>query len=107
MTTYFDINLDLTAEDKAIRDEAHKFAKAVMRPIGREIDTMTAEEAVSEKSPIWEFLRQAYELGYHKAAFPEEVGGLGCTPIQSHLFMEELFWGNVGLAASMNVTCSE
>ena len=99
MTTYFDMNLDLTAEDKAIRDEAHKFAKEVIRPIGREVDAMTAEEAVSENSPLWDFLRQAYELGYHKAAFPEEVGGLGCTPIQSHLYMEELFWGNVGLAA--------
>jgi alkylation response protein AidB-like acyl-CoA dehydrogenase len=97
MTTYFDINLDLTAEDKAIREEAHKFAKEVMRPIGREIDAMSAEEVVSEKSPLWDFLRQAWKLGYHKAAFPEEVGGLGCTPIQSHLYMEELVWGNIGL----------
>ncbi|MFO7963778.1 MAG: acyl-CoA dehydrogenase family protein [Desulfobacterales bacterium] len=99
MTTYFDLNLDLTAEDKAIRDEAHKFAREVMRPIGRELDNMTAEAAVSEASPLWTFLRQAYELGYHRAAFPEDVGGLGCTPIQSHLFLEELFWGNAGLAA--------
>ena len=60
---------------------------------------MAAEEVVGENSPIWQFLKQAYELGYHKAAFPEEVGGLGCTPIQSHLFMEELFWGSAGLAA--------
>ena len=35
MSTYFDVNLDLTAEDKAIREEAHKFAKEVMRPLGR------------------------------------------------------------------------
>jgi alkylation response protein AidB-like acyl-CoA dehydrogenase len=101
MTTYFDINLDLTAEDRAIRDEAHKFAGEVMRPLGREIDAMTAEAVVSKKSPIWGFLKQAYELGFHKGAFPEEVGGLGCTPIQSHLFMEELFWGNAGLASCL------
>jgi acyl-CoA dehydrogenase len=105
MTTYFDINLDLTAEDKAIRDEAHKFAKEVMRPLGREIDAMPAEEVVSEKSPLWDFLRQAYELGFHKAVFPKEVGGLGCTPIQSHLYMEELVWGNIGLCGCVLLAC--
>jgi hypothetical protein len=36
MTTYFDINLDLTAEDKAIWDEAHH-----------------------------DVMRQASEVGYH------------------------------------------
>ena len=29
--TYFDLNLNLTEEDKAIREAAHKFAKEVMR----------------------------------------------------------------------------
>ena len=41
MTTYFDINLDLTDEDIAIREEAHKFAREVIRPVGRELDRMT------------------------------------------------------------------
>lgn len=27
--TYFDLNLDLTPEDNAIREAAHKFAKSV------------------------------------------------------------------------------
>jgi len=99
MTTYFDVNLDLSDEDRAIRDEAHKFAGEVMRPLSREIDRMTAEETVAENSPIWGFIKQAYELGYHKAAFPEIIGGLGCTPLQSHLINEELGWGSVGLSA--------
>jgi len=99
--TYFDLNLNLTDEDKAIRDAAHKFAKEVMRPIGIELDRMSAEETVAASSPIWGFLKQAYELGYHKGAFPAEVGGLGFTPFQSHLMMEELFWGSTGLAATL------
>ncbi len=103
MTTYFDINLDLTEEDKAIREQAHKFAKEVIRPAGREIDRMSAEEAVSENSPLHDVMRQAYELGYHKAGFPEEVGGLGCTPLQSHIIWEELYWGNLGLAACISL----
>ena len=104
MTTYFDINLDLTEEDKAIREEAHKFARDVIRPAGREMDRMTAQEAISENSPLHDVMRQAYELGYHKAGFPEEVGGLGCTPLQTHLMWEELYWGSLGLAACISLS---
>ena len=95
--SYFDLNLNLTEEDKAIREAAHKFAKEVMRPMSIELDRIPAAETVAPNSPIWGFLKQAYELGYHKAAIPAEVGGLGFTPIQTHLMMEELFWGSVGL----------
>ena len=42
--TYFDVNLDLTDEDRAIKEAAHKFAKEVMRPVSIEIDKMSAEE---------------------------------------------------------------
>ncbi len=96
---YFDLHLNLNEDDKAIREAAHKFAKEVMRPMGMELDRMAAEDVVAAHSPIWEFLRQAYELGYHKGAFPTEVGGLGLTPLQSHILMEELFWGSAGLGA--------
>ena len=95
--TYFDVNLDLGPEEKAIREAAHKLAREVMRPISKELDRMTAEEAVAEGSPLWDFVRQAYELGYHKAAFPEEVGGLGFTALQTHILQEELMWGSLGM----------
>lgn len=97
--TYFDINLDLTEEDKAIREAAHMFARKIMRPISRELDRMSAEEVVSEGSPLWGFVKQAYELGYHKASFPEQVGGLGFTPLQTHILQEELMWGSLGMTA--------
>ena len=99
--TYFYVNLDLSAEDKAIRDEAHKFAKEVMRPIGIELDKMPAAETVAKESPLWDFIRQAYALGFHKAAFPDIVGGLGVTPLQSHICLEELLRGSAGLAACL------
>lgn len=95
---YFDLNLDLSEEDIAIRDAAHKFAEEVMRPLGIELDRWPAADVVAADSPLWGFLKQAYELGYHKAAFPEEFGGLGFTPVQSHILTEELFWGSTGLA---------
>lgn len=95
---YFDLNLDLTWEDKEIKSQAHKFAKEVMRPIAREVDRMSAQEAVAKNSPMWEFLRQAYALGYHKALFPPELGGLGFTPLQGHILNEEIIWGSLGLS---------
>ena len=95
---YFDLDLDLTWEDKEIKSQAHKFAKEVMRPIAREVDRMSAEKAVAKESPLWEFLRQAYALGYHKALFPTELGGLGFTPLQGHILNEEIIWGSLGLS---------
>lgn len=95
---YFDLNLDLSWEDKEIKSQAHKFAKEVMRPIAREVDRMSAEKAVAKESPLWEFLRQAYALGYHKALFPTELGGLGFTPLQGHILNEEIIWGSLGLS---------
>ncbi len=103
--TYFDINLDLTDEDKAIKEAAHKFAREVMRPASIEIDRMSAEEAVAEGSPLWSVVKQAYELGYHKASFPEEVGGLGFTPLQTHILQEELMWGSLGLTGVVFLAC--
>ena len=50
---YFDVNLDLTDEDLALKAAAHKFAKEVMRPTAKELDAMTPEEAIAKNSPLW------------------------------------------------------
>ena len=90
--TYFDLNLDLSTEDTAIKDAAHRFALEVIRPASIALDKLSAADVVAPGSPLWTTLAQAYELGYHKAAFPEEVGGLGFTPLQSPLLTEEIFY---------------
>lgn len=95
---YFDINLDLTSEDRLIRDSARQFAQEILRPASIEIDKMSAKDAVGPDSPIHAVLKKAFELGYHKTVFPEEIGGLGFTPLQHHLMMEELYCGSAGLA---------
>ncbi len=97
--SYLELNLDLDDADIAVRDAAHRFAAEVVRPVGTALDRLPADAVVAPDSPLWGFLAQAYELGYHKAMLPEAVGGLGFTPLQGHLLMEELCWGNGGLAA--------
>lgn len=102
---YFDINLDLKDDDLALREAAHKFAKEVMRPVAKELDQMTHEEVVTEGSPLWDFLKKAYELGYHNVLMPDHVGGMGLSPLQIHIVYEELGWGSFGLSVLLAVAC--
>ena len=101
---YFDISLKLTAEDIAIRDSAHKFAEEVMRPVAKKLDQMSAEEGIAKNSPLWPFLKKAYELGYHRILLPEAYGGLSLTPLQLSLVFEELGWGSWGLGLLLGVS---
>ena len=102
---YFDIDLNLSKEDIAIRKAAREFAQKVMRPVSRELDDMTAEEAVAENSPLWDFLKKAYELDFHTILIPEYFGGQGLSPLQVHLVFEELGWASFGLAVQLAVAC--
>ncbi len=103
--TYFDLNIDLSSDDRALRDEAHKFAKEVIRPVASELDYLRADEVVSDNSPLWPYLRKAYELGYQRILLPECHGGLGLSPLQTILVYEELGWGRFGLSVLMAVVC--
>lgn len=102
---YFDINLDLSKEDILLRRTAREFAQKVMRPISRELDAMSAEKAFDDGSPFWDFLKQAYELDFHKILLPAHYGGEGLSPLQIHLVFEELAWGSFGLALQLAVCC--
>ena len=102
--SYLDLNMNLSETELALKTNANKFAREVMRPISIQLDQMTAEEVIAPKSPFWDFLRKAYELGYHKLPYPEIVGGGGLTPSQMKIVMEELAWGSIGLTLSLHTT---
>ncbi len=102
--SYYDLNTNLTEEDLNYKKAAHEFAEKVMRPIAKELDEMTAEEVIAKDSPLWEFLRLAYQQGYHSVLLPAEVGGGGLTPLQLHIVHEELAWGSIGLTVLLCVS---
>ena len=102
---YFDINMNLSAEDLAIKKAAREFAQKVMRPVSRELDQMTAEEMVAKGSPLWSFLKKAYELDFHTIMLPEYYGGQGLSPLQLHLVFEEFGWASFGLSVQLAVVC--
>ena len=100
---YLDLELKLTEDDLAVKRAAQKFVEKIMRPIARELDTMTAEQVIAKGSPLWDFLKEAFEQGYHCSGMPVEVGGAGLTPLQSYIVNEELGWGSFGLAVQLGV----
>ena len=101
---YFEIDLNLNEDDMALRDAAHKFARQEMRPVARELDQLSAEQVVADDSPLWPFLAKAYSLGYHKLLLPECYDGLGLSPLQATLVLEELGWGSFGLSVQLAVS---
>jgi acyl-CoA dehydrogenase len=93
----------LSPEDSDLVKSVREVAKNVMRPVSMELDGMTPEEVIAPDSPFWKFMKTAYELGWHKMAFPDKVGnvklgGLDLSPFQQYLVMEEMGWGSYGLA---------
>src|SRR5271157_3009782 len=100
---YLDLDLSVTAEDMALRQAAHKFAAEIMRPVAKKMDGMSAEAAIAKDSPLWDFLKAAFAQGYHCSYLPSDVGGVGLTPLQSHMVTEELGWGSFGLTVLLSV----
>jgi len=101
---YEELYTNITDEQRAIRDMAHRFAKEVLRPAANELDKLKAEEVVKSET-YWNAMKQAYELGFHKILIPEIYGGLGLDPLSVHIVLEELGWGSSGLAVSIIVSC--
>lgn len=102
--SYLDLNFNLSPQDIAIKQAAREFAREVIRPISKELDEMTAEEVIAPNSPFWDYMKQAYELGYHKVGIPKKYGGLEFTPLQVAIQTEEFCWASQGLAVAIGVS---
>ena len=101
---FLELDLSLTKEDILLKKTVREFAEKVMRPIAKELDEMTPEQVIASDSPFWEFMRKAYNLGYHAILIPESYGGMGLTPLQQAISVEELGWGSFGLTVALAVT---
>ncbi|HJQ82496.1 MAG TPA: acyl-CoA dehydrogenase family protein [Candidatus Binatia bacterium] len=87
-----------------LRTSVHEFASTVLRPAATALDRLPDPAAVvAERSPLWRALRQAWRLGWHKAALPATVGGLGLDGLGQHVVLEELGWGSADLATAIAV----
>jgi len=98
---YLEYDPNLGDEQRELREAAHKFADEVLRPTGILLDHLPAAEVVAPGSPFFDVLRQAAELGYTRLGGARELGGLGLSPLERHLVLEELAWGSVGLTGAL------
>lgn len=99
-----DYEVELSEEERAVRETAHRFAEQVMRPAGAQLDAMEdPEEVIATGSILWEVFRKHRALGFAELMAP----GGDRTPAQQArlrcLITEELGWGDSGLAIGFGV----
>ena len=88
------IDFSLTPEQLQLRQVARDFTREQIRPIAAEYDRRTSPD---ETFP-WEIYEKANALGFNKALIPEKFGGAGLSNLDVAITLEELAWGDVGVA---------
>lgn len=91
----------LTEEEAAIQGVVHQFAKTVLRPIGLELDKMSAEDVCAPGSPYWTAVAEAAKLGLDPELLSQFEPAVA-NRLES-IIGEEMGWGDAGLAVSLTV----
>lgn len=89
----------LNADEQAIQASVHRFAKEVLRPLGQELDKMTAEQVIAPGSPYYSVFTEAAKLGLDSdllAQLPPDMA----VRVES-MIGEEMGWGDAGLGISL------
>lgn len=91
------IAFELSAEQREMRDLAHRFAEKEIRPVAPEYDEL-------EEVP-WQLIQKAAQAGFLSYYIPERYGGGGITDMLTHCMVdEELFWGCAGVGTILGGT---
>jgi acyl-CoA dehydrogenase len=85
--------MNLTDEQRNVRDLARRFAEDVIRPA-----SVAADQ--EQKLPL-EVIRQGWELGLTNLSLPVEFGGNGLPLVDQCIVVEELAWGCAGITTSL------
>ena len=88
-----DFSQGLPEDVLALQGVARDFALSRLRERGQAADR-TGEVP-------WDVLREAGEIGLCAPGVPEEYGGAGVSALAQVVMMEELGWGNLGLAVAI------
>jgi len=88
------VDFTLTQEQLQLQRVARDFARNVIRPVAAEYD----RRADPNDNFPWQIYEKGNELGFNKALIPEDFGGAGLGDLDFAIVMEELAWGDVGVA---------
>ena len=59
-----DYEVDLTEEERAIQETAHRFAAEVLRPAGAQLDALAdPEDVIAKDSILWDVFKKHRALG--------------------------------------------
>ena len=102
--TSIDYEADLTHEERAVWETAHRFAAEVMRPAAAQLDALAdPQDVIAKGSVLWDVFKKHRGLGLTEIVAP----GRGLAPVQQarlrSIISEELGWGDAGLAISFGV----
>ncbi len=103
MTTYLELNKQLTFDESNIKEQIHRFGVEVLRPAAAELDPLSPEDVIAPDSVLWEVFRKAYALGYPKRSLPEAFGGVKLSPLAGHIYAEEMGWASADFAIGLGV----
>jgi alkylation response protein AidB-like acyl-CoA dehydrogenase len=96
------IDFSLTKEQLQLEDTVRRFAEKEIKPVAAEIDRI----ADPRDSFPTEIFRKGSELGFQSLLVPEEYGGIGGGLMEFSILMEEIGYGDVGIAISYMATNS-
>ena len=91
----------LSEEEAAVQAGVHRFAKEVLRPLGAQLDKMSAEEVVAPGSPYYSVYAEYAKLGLDPAMLAELPPDIAIR--MESLIGEEMGWGDAGLAVTLGV----
>ncbi|MCK5617161.1 acyl-CoA/acyl-ACP dehydrogenase, partial [Candidatus Pacearchaeota archaeon] len=104
---YREIDVNLTDEQKAMRDMVKKFGTDVMRPAGIGLDKLhDPADVIAEGSVLWDVFKKHREFGLHKMGIPKALGGMQeeVDPMSRLLIGEEMGYADAGLTISLGVS---
>ena len=99
-----DLDLDLSEEERSIRDTVHSFAAEVLRPVGAQLDRLAEpSDVIARTSLLWDVFHQYRALGLGALEDDPSLAGTARLARIHYLIQEELGWGDSGLAVSLGV----
>ena len=90
MATYRELDMRLTPEQQALKQQVHAFADAVLRPAAAALDRLPGpQQVIAPGSALWTTLKAAYGGGFHTALVPTQCGGMGLSGLSLQIALEE------------------
>jgi len=90
------MDFEVSDEIEQVREEIRRFGENEIEPVATEYDE-------KEEFP-WEVMEKAQEAGMLGSHIPVEYGGVGYTPVENAIIVEELFSIDPGIALCITST---